>query len=231
MSDSTIRVLVADDDHMARSKLEDLLSSRPEDGIAVVGQAVNVTEALEQWELLQPDVVVLDLCMPEAAGEMPLAERGIGAIQELRQCCPDVRVLVVSVVGESPYLRRALAVGAGGYVLKDDVDTLPNAIKAVARGDTFISACLAGRHRSLLASGRSQIGQEYGLTDRELDVWIEIVKEPESISDPNVRIASRLNVSSSRVRNCVSSLLAQFGFPGDRGALRKLGEEKGLGLM
>lgn len=211
-----IRVLVADDKQITRNGLRDVINSRPADGIAVVGEAATGAEVLEQCALLHPDVVIMDLVMPDMGG--------IEATRRLRQRQPEIAVLVFSVKGEDHWVLEAMRAGARGYLLKDaDEDDIRRDIQEVAGGSVVFGPSFANRVASWFEPGRSNVRRAFPrLTDREFEVWEGIVEGLD-----NAGIARELHVSDKWVRNCASQLYAKLGVPG-RAAAISLGMQEGL---
>jgi two-component system, NarL family, response regulator NreC len=129
-----IRVLIADDHAILRSGLKMLINAQAD--MEVVSEAPDGDRAVQAARATRPDVALLDLTMPGSGG--------MGALEEIARCCPDARVLVLSMHDDPAYLRSVLAAGASGYVLKRAVDTeLLAAIRAVHRGGVFVDPSLA----------------------------------------------------------------------------------------
>ena len=212
-----IRVLVADDKQITRNGLRDLINSRPGDGIIVVGEAATGVEVLERCAELCPDVVIMDLVMPEMGG--------IEATRRLRQRQPEIAVLVFSVKGDDHWVLEAMRAGARGYLLKDaDEDDIRRDIQEVAGGSVVFGPSFANRVASWFEPGRSTVRREFPrLTDREFEVWEGIV---EGLDNPG--IARELHVSDKWVRNCASQLYAKLQVPG-RAAAISLGVQAGVG--
>ena len=126
----TIRVVLADDHEMLRGEVRKFLARQ--DGMEVVGEAVDGESALEQARLLQPDVVVMDISMPGGGG--------VAATRKIRAELPGVRVVALSLYSESVYVRGMLDAGASGYVVKDSIvrDLVP-AIQGIAAGKRYLS--------------------------------------------------------------------------------------------
>ena len=126
----TIRVLLADDHEMLRENVREFLSGQ--DGMEVVGEAVDGESALDQARLLQPDVVVMDISMPGGGG--------VTATRKIRAELPGVRVVALSIHSERIYLEAMLDAGASGYVVKNSlVRHLVPAIQSVAAGKQYFS--------------------------------------------------------------------------------------------
>jgi two-component system response regulator NreC len=128
-----IRILIADDHAILRSGLKMLINAQPD--MEVVSEAPDGDRAVQAARDTRPHVALLDLTMPGSGG--------MGALEEIARCCPDTRVLILSMHDDPAYLRSVLAAGASGYVLKRAVDTeLLAAIRAVHRGGMFIDPSL-----------------------------------------------------------------------------------------
>jgi two-component system, NarL family, response regulator NreC len=120
-----IRVLAADDHSLVRAGLKSLIAAQPD--IELVAEAADGAQAVEQAIKTQPDVVLMDLTMPEYSG--------IPAITSIRQACPRARVIALTMHDDPSYLRSVLAAGGAGFVVKSAADTeLLSAIRAAAQG-------------------------------------------------------------------------------------------------
>lgn len=217
MSERPIRVLVADDKQITRNGLRDVINSRPDDGIVVVGEAATGREVLEQCAVLRPDVVIMDLLMPEMGG--------IEATERLLQRQPDVKVLVFSVKGEDHSVLQAMRAGARGYLRKDaDEDDIRRDIQEVAGGSVVFGPSFANRVASWFEPARSNVRRAFPqLADRVFEVWELMVEGLD-----NAAIARELFLSPKTVRNLASQLYAKLGVAGRVEAI-KLGLEKGVG--
>jgi len=169
MKNSQIRVLIADDHAILRSGLRMLIGSQQD--MTVVAEAQNGDEAIQIARKMSPDIVILDITMPERGG--------LYAIDEILKNNLSTRILLLTMHEELAYLRTALAAGASGYVLKKSVDAdLLAAIRAVHKGRTYIDAELASelvRH-AMPDAGRSNAKLTEVLSERELQV-LKLVAE------------------------------------------------------
>ena len=200
----TIRVLIADDQMMVREGLSVLLNAMPD--IEVVGEAVDGREAVARVGELAPDVVLMDIRMPEL--------NGIEATREIVLADADAKVLVLTTFDLDEYVYDALRAGASGFLLKDaSADQLADGVRVVAAGD----ALLAPRVTRRLIGEFSRRAEEprmstvrqgaYGeLTDRETEVLVLIAQ---GLS--NGEIAQRLVVAESTVKTHVSRILVKLG--------------------
>jgi DNA-binding NarL/FixJ family response regulator len=130
-----IRILLADDHRVVRQGFRLILSQQPD--IEVVGEASGGREAVELAIQLEPQVVILDIGMPDI--------NGVEATRLIRQNCPRTGVLILSMHKDAIYVRESLRAGAKGYLLKDAIDgDLLAAVRAVSRGDGFLSPEISG---------------------------------------------------------------------------------------
>jgi DNA-binding NarL/FixJ family response regulator len=186
---STIRVLIVDDHPVVRLGMRTMLES--EGDISVVAMAATGKEAINEAEVSQPDVVLIDLRMPEMSG--------VEAIRQLRRNHPDIRILVLTNYEEDEYIRRAFQAGAMGYLLKNTPQKeIVEAIHAVRQGKRYIPVHIAQRLLGTL--GREE------LSERELEVLKLAAK---GLS--NKEIAQRLSISDKTARNHVAKCLAKLG--------------------
>ena len=215
MSDEPIRILVADDHPLFREGLRALLAA--EAGLEMVAEAATGDEAIGRALELQPDVVVMDLRMPERSG--------IEATRRIVQDSPHVAVLVLTMFEDDDSLFAAMRAGARGYLLKGaGQDEILAAIRAVARGEAIFGPTLAARLIAYFASAPSSPPQAFPeLTDREREV-LEWLARGES----NRRIADRLVLSEKTVRNNVSNIFNKLHVV-DRSQAIVRAREAGLG--
>lgn len=216
MSD-VIRVLVADDHPLVRRGMRAILGTTED--IEVVGEAANGRSAIEAAESLNPDVVLMDLQMPDLSG--------IEATRAIVENQPDVHILVVTLFQDDDSVFLALRAGARGYVLKDaEDDELRGAIRAVAGGAAIFSPSIATRVLTLFAAHRSSPPEVFPmLTDREREVLERIAQ-----GYPNPRIAQQLGISVKTVSNHVSVIFSKLQVA-DRAEAIERAREGGLGIQ
>jgi DNA-binding NarL/FixJ family response regulator len=191
---SPVSVLIVDDHPLFRKGLRTLLDSIPE--TVVAGEATSGREAVEHALSLKPDVVLMDLQMPEGSG--------LWAISELVRKQPEVRILVVTLFEDDDSVFTALKAGARGYVLKDaDEGEMIRAILAVAQGEAIFSPAIAGRLINFFGSAQSSTHADAfpDLTEREREVLIFIAR-----GRSNAEIAAELSISLKTVRNHASNI-------------------------
>lgn len=211
-----VRVLIVDDHAMVRIGLKYCLASYGD--IVVVGEAGNGREAVRQAEACQPDVVLMDLVIPEL--------NGIEATRQIKARWPEIRVLALTSFIEEQYITAALEAGAEGYVLKDvEPPDLVAAIQKAHRGEVPLDAQAA---RVIVNSWRSTSARPgrpaaaSSLTDREVEV-LRLAAEGKSNRD----IAAALVISEKTVKAHMSSILAKLGVQNRVQAIR-YGRQTGL---
>ncbi|MEU6194375.1 response regulator transcription factor [Streptomyces sp. NPDC047061] len=214
-----IRVVIADDQQMVRQGFTVLLNAQP--GIEVVGQAVDGLDAVEKVAELTPDVVLMDIRMPEL--------NGIEATRRITGERPYIRVLVLTTFDLDEYVYEALRAGASGFLLKDaSADKLAEAVRVVAAGDALLAPGVTRRliaQFSQLDGGgvRAPLKVRVGdLTERETEVLTLIAQ---GLS--NAEIAERLVVAEQTVKTHVGRILVKLGLR-DRTQAAVFAYESGL---
>ncbi|MER5529416.1 response regulator transcription factor [Streptomyces sp. NPDC002677] len=216
---SPIRVVIADDQQMVRQGFTVLLNAQP--GIEVVGQAVDGLEAVVKVAELTPDVVLMDIRMPEL--------NGIEATRRIVGERPDIKVLVLTTFDLDEYVYEALRAGASGFLLKDaSADKLAEAVRVVAAGDALLAPGVTRRliaQFSQLDGGgvRAPLKTRVGdLTERETEV-LSLIAQGLS----NAEIAERLVVAEQTVKTHVGRILVKLGLR-DRTQAAVFAYESGL---
>jgi DNA-binding NarL/FixJ family response regulator len=213
-----LRVVVADDHPMFREGLAATIDGLPRS--KVVGQAATGLEAVELAQQAQPDVVVMDLHMPQM--------NGIDATRHITQRYPQVAVLVLTMLEDDASVVSAMQAGARGYLLKEaNRADIGRALEAVAAGEIIFGPSVAARVLTLFSATTAvqQSGQSAfpELTDREQEI-LELVAR--GLTNP--AIASRLYLSEKTVRNHVSNVFAKLHVT-DRAAAVARARDRGYG--
>lgn len=200
---NVIRVLIVDDHTVVREGIRHVLSADAD--FAIAGEASGGEQAIVLAQSLQPDVVVLDLSMPDLPG--------LAAAARIREVATSTAILILSIHDHREYVLRSIEAGTQGYLRKDSSPTeLRNAIRAVHEGGTFFSAP-AARHLSGAVrkrkAGEGDDARAGSLTPRERDVLVEIAR-----GHTNKEIAATLGVSVRTVESHRESLLRKLGVRG-----------------
>ncbi len=199
MTDSMmpIRILVADDHPIVRDGLVAVLSTQPD--FEVVGEAADGRQVVEQALAFQPDVILLDLEMPEVDG--------VQALEQLRKLGQSVRAVVFTAFDTDERILSALRAGAKGYLLKGAPrEELFNAVRVVHAGGSLLQPVVASRLLERFSEAVPLMAAPEQLTPRELEVLAWVAQ-----GHPNKEIAERLAISQRTVKFHVSSIMGKLG--------------------
>jgi two-component system, NarL family, response regulator NreC len=196
---STLRVVLADDHEVLRRGMRSLVEATP--GLEVVGEARTGSEAILRARELKPDVLVMDVSMPEMDGAT--------ATERLTRECPEVRVLALTAHEDGAYLARLLQAGAAGYVLKRAAaEELVRAIRTVAGGNPYVDPLLAGR---LLGGRRRTLPADVASITEVLSDREEEVLRRTAWGESNKEIARHLGVSTKTVETYKARIADKLG--------------------
>jgi two-component system, NarL family, response regulator DevR len=192
-----LKVFLVDDHEMVRRGVADLLDEEPD--LTVVGQASSVAEALARVPALMPDLVVLDVRLPDG--------NGVELCRELRSRMPTLNCLMLTSYTDEDAMLEAILAGAGGYVIKDiKGSALLSAVRTVGSGRSLLDNRAAAALMSRLRDNAAEPGPLAGLTDQER-VLLDLIGEGLT----NRQIAERMFLAEKTVKNYVSRLLAKLG--------------------
>ena len=207
-----IRVLLADDQSILADGIRSVLSSCPE--LEVVGIASDGFEALDLLEKCSPDVILMDIRMPNM--------NGVIATQEVKRRHPEVKVLILTTFDDSDYILNAINNGASGYLLKDTSSAaLIDAIKNAYAGDTILPAKIARRiadaARMVSSDREIKLKRRFGFSDREVEIALMIYE-----GFTNKQIASALKLTDGTARNYISAIYEEIGSSSRGEAVEKM---------
>ncbi len=196
MEEQTVKILIVDDHAIVRKGLIALLKVKP--GVEVIGEAADGDEAVEMAKRLNPDVILLDLVLPN--------KDGITALKEIRQDNPDAKVLILTSLVEETTVKAAIEAGADGFQLKEtSPDELLSSIKMVNQGN-FVAHPKFGRRILQGFDDEDQpVNADGNLTERELAVLKQM-----AAGYTNREIAENLSISDRTVSTHVSHILGKL---------------------
>jgi len=194
-----LRLLVVDDHEVVREGLSALLDRR--EGFQVVAEAGTVAESLEQARRYQPDIVVMDVRLPDGSG--------IEACREIRAELPDTRVVMLTSYPDEEAVLSAIVAGASGYLLKQvRARDLVAALEAVGRGESLLDPAVTEKvleRIRRIASGSQETDELSQLTGQERKILLLVAE-----GKTNKEIAAEIYLSDKTVKNYVSSILAKL---------------------
>ncbi len=192
-----IKILIADDHPVVREGLNAMLSREAD--FRVVGEAKDGAEAVNKVKELSPDVVLMDLRMPEMDG--------VEAMRQIRPANPEVKFIILTTYSDDDYIFSGIEAGARAYLLKDAPrDELFKAIRAVYRGESLIQPVVASKllDRFSELSRRTPSGEE--LSGRELEVLCLMAK-----GSANKEISAELKIAESTVKTHITNIFQKLG--------------------
>jgi two-component system, NarL family, response regulator NreC len=209
-----LQIFLADDHVVVREGLKALINAQPD--MLVIGEAGDGKSAWQQARDCQPDIVIMDVTMPEL--------NGVQATAQLKHDCPNIKVLALSVHDDTSFLRQLLAAGASGYILKHAAaDDLIQAIRMVAAGGVYLDPALAGH----VVAGYVRVPMATSvllgadLSERETEVAQRVAQ-----GYSNKEIAAQLNLSVKTVETYRARALEKLGID-SRSALVRYALERG----
>ena len=193
------RIILADDHVILRQGLKKIIEGRPD--MEVVGEAGDGLELLRLVKQLSPQLVILDISMPNL--------RGIEAIREIKAVYPEAKTLILTMHKDSDYLYQGISAGADGYLLKEEADTeLFSAIESIRRGGNYISACLSEVTQKdwiQMCRWKQDLPSTESLTTREKEI-LKLIAEGKSSKE----IAELLFISFRTVERHRSNIMEKL---------------------
>ena len=194
----TIKVLIADDHRLFRQGLIGLMRTR-EDLVQVIGEASTGIEAIQLAEQLRPDVILMDIYMPEVDG--------LEAAKQIRSRCPEIAIVMLTSSERDGHLYEAVQIGVAGYLLKSlDATELFDLLSGVVKGETAMTRAMAGKLLKAVANRLAEGEKgEQALTERELYV-LRLVASGAT----NLEIADKLSISINTVKSHLKNILEKL---------------------
>ncbi|MCA9976265.1 MAG: response regulator transcription factor [Anaerolineales bacterium] len=193
----TIKIVVADDHKLFRQGLIGLMRAH-DDLVEVIGEASTGQEAVQLAHQLQPDVILMDIQMPDGDG--------LKATREIRQSLPNVAVVMLTASELDEHLYEAVRLGAAGYLLKDlDAAELFELLVGVTRNEVAMTRAMASRLLKIMVNGNNQNDADNKLTDREMEV-LQLLAQGAS----NPQIAEDLFITINTVKTHISHILSKL---------------------
>lgn len=194
----TIKIVVADDHKLFRQGLIGLMRAH-DDLVEVIGEAASGQEAVQLAHQLHPDVILMDIQMPDGDG--------LDATRKIRQSLPDIAVVMLTASELDEHLYEAVRLGAAGYLLKDlDATELFELLDGVTRNEVAMTRAMASRLLKIMASNDGhESGAVHELTEREIEV-LHLLAQGAS----NPQIAAELFITVNTVKSHISHILAKL---------------------
>lgn len=191
-----MRVVIIDDDRFVCLSLRTILQAAPDIEVCATGSSGE--EAIRLFDRLTPDVLLMDIQMSGIGG--------LEAGEEILRRHPDARILYLTTFSDNEYIIRALRLGASGYLIKQDIDTILPALRAVMQGQSVFGGSIRGKLPDLMTRNPSFHAEQFPLSERESEV-IELVAKGMN----NREIAEALFLSEGTVRNYLTVILDKLG--------------------
>lgn len=207
-----IKVLLVDDQQLLAEGLKSVLETSSD--ITVAGIANNGLQAVEACKTLKPDVVLMDIRMPDM--------NGVAATKQIKEADKNVKIIILTTFDDSDYILSALNNGANGYLLKDIGSTaLISAVKNAYAGDTILPSNIARKVTAAAAMVSSdkeyRLKKAFNLSDREVEIALML-----SDGFTNRQVASVLKLSDGTARNYISSIYIKLGADSRSAAVEKI---------
>lgn len=190
-----LKITITDDDAIVVSSLKTILQMSGE--IEVLGTGNNGADAVDLYHLHQPDIVLIDIQMPVMTG--------LEAAEKIITQFPDAKILFLTTFADDDYIYKALAIGAKGYILKQDFDNILPALKAVASGQNVFGTDIVARITNLRNKAESLNYHDFDITEKEQEVILLVAQGLN-----NKEISAKLYLSEGTVRNYLSNILEKL---------------------
>lgn len=190
-----MNIVIADDDFLVTTALKTILEASGQ--VTVLGTGTDGTDAVKLYRKYEPDILLTDIQMK--------TKSGLEATEEILKDFPDARILLLTTFSDDEYIVKALKLGAKGYLLKQDYESILPALKAVASGQTVFGTEIISKIPELIKNTNTFDYTVYGISEKEFSI-IRLVADGYS----NKEIASELFLSEGTVRNYLSTILEKL---------------------
>jgi DNA-binding NarL/FixJ family response regulator len=190
-------VIITDDDKLVGLSLKTIIEASSEATVAAIGY--NGLDAIRLYDSLRPDILLMDIRMDVMTG--------LDAGEQILRTHPDAKILYLTTFADDDYIIRALKIGAKGYILKQDFESILPALKAVYAGQSVFGEDIVAKIPSLLSQNKKADLGAFGITEKESEI-IRLIAEGLS----NKEIAGALYLSEGTVRNAVSVIMEKLDF-------------------
>ena len=191
-----VRVIIIDDDNFICASLKTILQADKE--IEVIATGVSGREAIKLYDIHKPDIVLMDIRMEEMGG--------LEAGEKILQNFPDAKILFLTTFSDNEYIVKALRMGAKGYLIKQNAETIIPSLKAVISGQSVFGSEIVAKMPSFINETAKPDLLEHGIGEREMDIIKHVAKGLN-----NKEIADTLYLSEGTVRNYISIILEKLG--------------------
>jgi DNA-binding NarL/FixJ family response regulator len=191
-----MKIIIIDDDRLVGISLKTIVEASGEIQVAAVGY--NGIEAIKLYDTYQPDILLMDIRMDTMTG--------LDAGEQILKAHPDAKILYLTTFADDEYIIRALKIGAKGYILKQDFESITPALKAVGAGQSVFGEDIVAKIPGLLSQSKKADLNDFGITEKEAEI-IGLIAEGLS----NKEIAGALYLGEGTVRNAVSVIMEKLG--------------------
>lgn len=190
-----MKILITDDDILVCNALKIIL--QVESDIEIAGICTDGKSTISTYQKEKPDILLIDIRMPEMTG--------LETSREILQLCPDAKIIFLTTFSDDDYIIKALQMGAKGYLIKQDFESIAPALRAVHQGQNVFGNEIISRLPDLMSSTGSFSSGQNNLTDKEKEI-IKLIAEGKS----NRELAVELSLSEGTVRNYLSNILEKL---------------------
>jgi DNA-binding NarL/FixJ family response regulator len=191
-----MKIIIIDDDRLVGISLKTIIEASGEIQVAAVGY--NGSEAIKLYDTNQPDILLMDIRMDTMTG--------LDAGEQILKAHPDAKILYLTTFADDEYIIRALKIGAKGYILKQDFESITPALKAVGAGQSVFGEDIVAKIPGLLSQSKKADLNDFSITEKEAEI-IGLIAEGLS----NKEIAGALYLGEGTVRNAVSVIMEKLG--------------------